>query len=274
MTTSLRTSEASRARSKPRYFYHFFRGTQDWFYTNYRLPQGYAGDYYTPLEINHSSIERGGEDRPGAVSVTLPTDSDLGLVLQAGSSPTPIQLKIYMYSVTAVDDARIIFQGDLRGAEVTGELMTVQAVPLQAQLSVDMPRGRFQRWRCRWTTYDPDTCKVNPASFTHVGTVTAIDGLTVTVSGTATSSGDDPVFFKLGVMTKGEYKGMIEDQDGDNLTLQFMIPGLAIGNSVSVLAGDDRTRETCKNKFNNIARYFGFGEMPTSNPHYGQGLRN
>jgi len=270
---SRRDIEKSRAQLRPRYFYHFFRGTQDWFYTNDRAPQSYAGEKYLPLEINHSPIDRGGEDRPGAVQVRLPTDSDIGLVLQAGDSPTPLSLRISSYDLGAVDDPAIIFNGEIQGADIDGEICTAHAVPLQARLAVEMPRGRFQRWKCRWNTYDPFTCKVNPAAYTHVGVVTGIDGLLVSVSGTSEFS-TDPNFFALGVMTKGEYKGMIERQSGDDVTLQFMIPGLVVGDTVSLLAGDDRTRETCVNKFNNIARYWAFGEMPVTNPHYGQGLRN
>jgi hypothetical protein len=232
----------------------------------------YEGERFEPLEINHGEIERGSEDNPGAVPVTLPTDSAIGLVLQAGSAPTPISLRISMQQLGDPADPAIIFNGELRGADFQDEICTVQAIPLQSRINVTMPRGRWQRKQCVWNTFDPDTCRVDPAPFTFAGTVSAIDGLTVTVTG-AGAFNTDPAFFALGVLTKGEYKGMIETQDGDDILLQRMIPGLLVGDSVSLLAGDDRTKETCLVKFNNIERHMAFYQIPTLNPHYGQGLR-
>ena len=270
---SRRQLQASRDRGKPRYYYHFLRGGEDWCYTNYHSPLSYNGERFEPLEITHGEIERGSEDNPGSVPVTLPTDSAIGLVLQQGAAPTPISLRISMMQVDDVTDPAIIFYGELRGADFTGETCEVQAVPLQSRLDVIMPRGRWQRRQCVWNTYDPVTCGVSESGFLFTGTVSAIDGLTVTVPGAAAFRSTDPSFFALGVMSKDEYKGMIEKQDGDNMLLQHMIPGLAVGNPVSLLAGDDRTKETCLAKFNNVERHMAFYRIPTTNPHYGQGLR-
>lgn len=270
---SRRDLEKSRAKGKPRYYYHFFRSVEDWCYTNFRTPLSYGGNVFTPLEISNGEIERGGEDNPGSVDVTFPTDSPLGLVLQSGSAPTAISLQISMLQAGDIGDPAIIFNGELRGTDVTGETCVVHAVPLQSRLNIIMPRGRWQRKQCVWNTYDPFTCGKSTSGFLHTGTVTAIDGLTITVSGAAAFKPADPVFFALGVMTKDEHKGMIEKQDGDNMLLQFMIPGLAVGNSVQLLAGDDRTKETCLVKFDNIERYMAFSLIPATNPHYGQGLR-
>lgn len=270
---SRRLLEASRDKGQPRYYYHFLRGGEDWCYTNHRTQLAFNGQLYTPLEITHGEIERGSEDNPGTVPITLPTDSDVGLVLQQGAAPTPISVRISMLQLGDVTDPAIIFYGELRGADFNGEICEVQAVPLQARLDVIMPRGRWQRKQCVWNTYDPFTCGVSESGFLFNGTVSAIDGLTVTVPGAAAFRSTDPSFFALGVMSKDEYKGMIEKQDGDNMLLQHMIPGLVVGNSVSLLAGDDRTKETCLFKFNNIERHMAFHLIPTTNPHYGQGLR-
>ena len=269
---SRRDLEKSRDKGKPRYFYHFFRGTEDWYYTDFRIPQSYNGDAYLPLEIIHGEIERGSDDNPGAVEVTLPKDSAVGVVLQEGSAPTPISLRISMMQALDAADPAIIFNGELRGADITEATCVVQAVPLQSRINVIMPRGRWQRKQCVWNTYDPDTCGVSKTGFSFNGTVSAIDGLTITVTGAAAFNAATD-FFALGVMSFGEYKGMIEKQDGDNLLLQHAIPGLIVGSSVNLLAGDDRTKETCLIKFNNISRHMGFSQIPTTNPHYGQGLR-
>jgi len=267
-----RDIDASLAQGRPRYFYHFFRKTEDWFYTSFRTPVAYWGHTYEPLEITHGEIESGGEDRPGSVDITFPTDSVLGLILQEGSAPTQISVQISLSYEDVLDDPAIIFNGELRGTSITDDQCVVSAVLLQSRMSMAMPRGLWQRQQCIWNTYTPGRCGVNPAAFTHSGLVTDIDGLVVSVAGTAAFN-PDPAFFALGVMTKGERKGMIERQDGDDLILQHTMHGLIVGDTVSLLAGEDRTKETCLNKFNNIARHFAFSEMPIENPHYGQGLR-
>lgn len=267
-----RDVEKSRAQGRPRYFYHFFRSVEDWYYTSYRTVLAYNGQAYLPLEINHNEIVGGGEDRPGLVEVTLPTDSDLGLILQAGSAPSSISLRIAMQHANMLDDPAIIFNGELRGTQITDDLCVVTAVPLQSRLSMVMPRGLFERRQCVWNTYTPE-CGVDPALFTFAGTVAGIDGLIVSVTG-ASAFNADPAFFTLGVLTKGEYRGMIERQDGDEMTLQHAIPGLIVGDAVTLLAGDDRTKETCLNKFDDIERHMSFYLIPVQNPHYGQGLRD
>lgn len=264
--------EQSRARGKPRDCYHFFRGVEDWRYTSFRTAIAFMGEIFTPLEITHGEIEGGGQDRPGEVPITLPTDSPLGLILQAGSAPTPIAVKIYRFHHGVMDDFAIIFNGEVQGADIDGETCVIQAVPLQSRMSMIMPRGLFQKKRCIWNTYDPMTCKANPGAFTFTNAISAITGLVVTVPGAAAFNAD-PSFFSLGVMSKGERKGTIELQNGDDMRLEFMIPGLAVGNSVSLLAGDDRTQETCLNKFNNIDRHRSLSQMPTLNTFSGQGLR-
>jgi hypothetical protein len=265
--------EASRARGRLRELYHFWRGVEDWRYTSYRTRLAFHGELWEPLPITRSEIEVGSEDRPGVVDVTVPTSSGIGTVLQAGSAPTPISLRIYQFHQGIVDDYAIIFNGEVQAADIEGETCVIQAVPLQARMSMVLPRGLYQRERCTWNTYDPLTCGKSTAGFLHTGAVTAINGLQVAVAGAAAFNAD-PAFFALGVMMKGEWKAPIQSQSEDSMALDFMIPGLIVGDTVTILAGDDRTKETCLTKYDNIERYMAFSQMPIQSPFEGQGLRS
>ena len=235
------TREQSRALGRKRELFHFFRGTEDWRYTSYRTRIAFFGELWEPLPITHGDIELGSEDRPGAVDVTVPTESDIGLILQAGNSTSPISLRIYEYHQGVVDDYAIVFNGEVQGADIQGEQCVVQAMPLQGRMNVPLPRGLFQRDRCRWLTYDPLTCGVDPAPFTFASTVSAINGLKVTVTGAAAFN-SDPTFFSLGVFSKGAAKTGILTQTGDVMDLEFWIPGLIVGDAVVSWRGTTGSR--------------------------------
>lgn len=264
--------EGSPTGGAPRELYQFFQGPVDYTYTSFRSVITFEEQFYRPLEITRTEIEGGGTDQPGAVQITVPTDSFIGSLLQAGNAATPMSLRIYRFHEGEIEDYAIIFNGEIQAADVDGEVCVITAVPLQSRMAMPMPRGLYQRGFCAWNTYDTETCKVNPAPFTFAGTVAAIDGLRVTVTGAAAFDAD-PTFFALGVITKGSYKSPIQAQDGDDMLLDLMIPGLAVGDAVSLLAGDDRTETTCHEKFNNSLRRMSFSQMPIEQPFSGQGLR-
>lgn len=278
--TIYRQMEALRSGGKPSELYHFFRSTEDWFHTSGSVTViDEDSNVYLPLEITRGEIDAGGADRPGALPVTIPVDCDLGLAIQSGSTPTPIQLRITRSHRGVADSDAIIFIGELSTADADeGDVLQLQCLPFTARLGDNIPQGAFQRDQCAFTTYDPTTCKVDPANFTFVGEVTAIDGLVITVDGASDfvpllpGSVTDPFMFKLGSAVFGEQQTMIEEQDGDNLTLLEDI-GLEIGSMVTLIAGDDRAPSTCSAKFQNSARNMSFKDMPTVNPFYGQGLR-
>ncbi len=268
-----RDIDVSPSTGKPFYLYRFVQGVNEWFYTSQLRARTYAGDSYLATAITHSEIEGGGADAPGAVTITLPTMTTLAAELQIGADSAPIDVTIFRGHRQAPTTPAAIFMGEIASIEVQDEVSTLQVTPLRAQFDAKIPRGLIQRMQCAWITYEAGTCNVNPATFTFAGTVSAVSGLQVTVTGAAAFAPTDPSFFALGVLTFGGRKGMIEAQTGDVLTLLTGVPGMIVGSSVSLLAGDDRQPGTCRDKFNNVARYLAFPHMPTTSPFFGQGFR-
>lgn len=271
-----RELEGSKHKSRPVEFYHFYQTTHDWYYTTSRRVKTLGGIPHQPLEITRGQIDMGGEDRPGALSITVPTDSSIGSVLQEGSGATPISLRITRQQPSASDDPWIIFIGEISGANVQGEIVNIDCLPFTARLDLIVPQGLYQRDQCQWNTYDPYTCKKNRSEYTFVGTVTGVDGLRITVDGASafdpgTGVRDD--MFAGGVLEKGERTGMIESQDGDTVTLLELVPTVAVDDVIFLVAGDDRLLDTCRDKFNNAQRRVAFPHLPLKNPWYGQGLR-
>jgi hypothetical protein len=267
--------ERSRFQSKPIKLFHFYRGTEDWYYTSNKFVVVFDSQVFLPLAIKHSQVEYGGEDLPGACPVSLPVDSDLGQVLKLGAMPTPVQLDIIRLQRDASTQPAIIFKGELGAGDVQNRQITVQCWPFESQLNLVVPQGLYQRDYCQWNTYDEFTCKVNKATFTFTGVIEAISGTEITVTDASTfdpGTGVREDMFVNGIFQKDEYQVLINAQAGDVLTLIEPIPGLLVGDSVDLVAGDDRTLTTCSEKFANAGRRLAFRWMPVVDPFYGQGF--
>lgn len=270
--TIYRELEKSSFQGKPGEIYHFFRGSEDWCYTSGKRNIVFEGNTFIPTSIERTDPQSGGSDAVGQITITMPTDTALGLALKAGAPASSVQIKIIRYHRPHLSSPAVIFIGEVATTEFQGDVAVLTCDPPTAQLSLPIPRGLIQKEHCVWSTYDPVTCKVNPATFTFNGNVSAINGLWVTVPGAAAFNAD-PNFFTFGVLSRGEHKGMIEEQDGDSVRLIELLPSLIVTDAVSLLAGDDRTLETCRIKFGNQLRRLAFRDAPVTNPFYGRGLQ-
>lgn len=273
-----REFEKSPFQGKPGEIYHFFRGSEDWCYTSGKRNIVFEGNTFIPTSIKRTDPQSGGSDAVGQITVTMPTDTALGLALKAGAPASSVQLRIIRYHRPHLSSPAIIFVGEVASTDCQGDVAVLTCDPPTAQLTLPIPRGLIQKEHCVWSFTDPFTCKVNPATFTFNGSVSVIDGLWVTVPGaqdfgfTAVPGIEFTDFFTFGVLTRGEHKGMIEEQDGDSVRLIEILPSLVVGDAVSLLAGDDRTLQTCRNKFGNQLRRLAFRDAPVTNPFYGRGL--
>lgn len=117
--------------------------------------------------------------------------------------------------------------------------------------------------RCRYQLGDAD-CTLDLAAFTFAGTVIAITNsqkITVSVS-------KPDGYFKYGRIqfTSGENDGLemeIINNTGQVVTLWRQMAGaIAIGDAVSLIAGDDKSLSTCHNKFGNAINHGGEDSMP------------
>lgn len=107
-------------------------------------------------------------------------------------------------------------------------------------------------------------CGVNPASYTFTGTVGSITTAKWKFAYTGPAAAQPDGYFNNGVITftSGLNAGLsvpIKSNAGDVFELflrSFAI--IAPGDTFSVKAGCDKTLETCKTKFNNVANFGGF----------------
>lgn len=131
---------------------------------------------------------------------------------------------------------------------------------------LNQPVGDLYQPLCPYSLGDAD-CKKDLTSFTHSGTVSAVDpshpNSIFTVSVT---QADD--YFTLGkvTFTSGANNGLvmeIKKQIGNRLILARPMPNaITATDGVTLVAGDDKRRETCRDKFANAVNFGGFPELP------------
>jgi len=74
-------------------------------------------------------------------------------------------------------------------------------------------------------------------------------------------------FFTMGHVRHNTDIRLITDHVGQDITLQVPFDSrLQDGQLVSAFPGCDKTFETCRDKFNNLARRTGFDLIPETNP--------
>ncbi len=260
--------------------YRFVRGTTEWFYVDNYTSVTYDGDVYLPLEISRTAPRQSSSDSPGTIDVTLPSDCALVALLQQGGNLRTVDLTIIGFHRSSPTATRITFLGEVTVPNIEPSLTVLTCAPLAGQMGQQVPRGTVQRNECIWTTYDLFTCKVSIAAFTFTTAVSAIslNGLEVTVTGalafvpTLPGSVARSDMFAKGVLVKGEQRGEIIEQVGEVMYLSERMPGLVLADAISLVAGDNRTPETCRDKFQNAARMMVHPHMPQVNPFFGQGF--
>lgn len=133
--------------------------------------------------------------------------------------------------------------------------------------ALDKNIGRVITASCPYTLGDSE-CTKNLAAFTYTGTLDAVDssGLVLTDAARTEATG----WFNFGkiTMTSGLSSGFTQDIKSSTsagvITLHGTLPyGAAIGDSYTMVAGDDKTKATCKDKFDNLINFGGFPDTPT-----------
>jgi uncharacterized phage protein (TIGR02218 family) len=130
-------------------------------------------------------------------------------------------------------------------------------------------RGRIYGHRCD-ADFGDSRCGKARAAFTAAGTVvTAADASRVTVSGL---DGFADGYFRHGILTfaSGAHAGLSADIDSHArnngvVSLVFWLPlpaRPAPGETFAIVAGCDKSLDTCWQKFDNIANFRGFPHMP------------
>lgn len=262
------TLEESTEGSRPLEIYDFALDATMFRYTSDEGSVVVDGYTYEAEAIKRGEPAQGPENRDDILEIKVPDDNAFAILytnivpgqgatvtirrLQRDESPlyatTPVFYKGFVQSVQFLD----------KGGAIIG------AKSVESMSSRTIPRFTYQG-QCNNVLYDND-CGAVQTSFQHTGTVTAVNGNTITVSG---ASGFASQYFRAGYVkptTLNDYR-LVLDHTGDVLTLLLPFPESMVGLSVDVFAGcDHKIDGHCDTKFNRVIEYGGFAFIPTKNP--------
>lgn len=167
---------------------------------------------------------------------------------------------------TAVDavQCNLLLHGRLGSIDRAGGTFRGQLHGLTEQL--DTAIGRLYLPGCPWRLGD-SRCQVDLGPWTRTGTVTGV-GTDARYMFSDSAQGEALGWFNEGVvtLTSGANVGRSMDirrWEPPTFTLHRPLPSpVAVGDTYSAVAGDDKTWETCGNKFANWNRFGGFPYLP------------
>lgn len=119
---------------------------------------------------------------------------------------------------------------------------------------------------CRVKILGDAECGVNLASFTHTGTISAVTSRRIFTVSVSQPDG----YFDAGIceFTSGNNLGAkLEIRRHVGSQIELMLPvtrPINSGDGVKLIAGCDRTRATCRDKFDNVERGRFFPDMPNA----------
>lgn len=146
--------------------------------------------------------------------------------------------------------------------EVKGNSAKITVASWLILLDVSMPTDLYQA-SCLHTVYDSG-CGLNAASWSASGQVASTSTVS-SVVGDLSMTVDDYAQGRI-LFTSGANAGLqrgVKSNTSSTLSLVAPLPYVpAIGDQYTIYKGCDRTRTTCKNKFNNLLNYNGTDFVP------------
>lgn len=226
----------------------------------------YNGETYSPLATGRDGdMTVSSEPNKTEVNVVLPIGNDVSQLFLTGFPEQVVSLTIFRWHYGA-DAPEIYWKGRVVSASWNVGQALLSCESIFTSIKRTGLRARYQRG-CRHALYNHG-CGLNMAVFGVAGTVDAIGSSLKTVSVSA-AAGLDAGYFSAGMIQAKGVLRFVLLHSAANLTLASPIPGLAVGDAVTLYPGCDHSRTTCRNKFNNILNYGGFPWIPTDNPFSG-----
>lgn len=245
--------------------------TRVWTMTSALTGLTYNNEWYDPVAVGRSQMESKTQLSKANLDVDIPIDHELAVILMSAFSEQIMTLNLYQKDGSTVATA---WKGRLTNIRPGDATLTLVFESVFTSLRRPGLRGRFMK-SCRHPLYGRG-CYVNPADFETPGTLSAVNGLVLTVAEAATQPDG---YFIAGMIkaADGTYS-YITAHAGDQITVQRLSYSLAkqfalgLDFSVNLYPGCDHTRLQCQEKFDNLLNYGGFDWIPEKNPMAGSSI--
>lgn len=261
---------------RPRELYTLARGNQVWRMTGGTSPISMfvrPDISYTPALITRDTIERTDESRANAVTVRVARTAPIADEVRAVHSE-PMRCRIERWQDKDSDHPApvCIADGDVANVRMRGGWVEFDVLTGAAIWDLPFPTRLISRQN-QWPTYSEFT-GVSEDDFSVETTVTAIDRSRISVAAIAEIDGtpvpdgyyDGGVIRVGGIGDHGEPMYVRKSVGTDFEINGRVIDGLDIGDTVTLVAGDNKSLLTARDKFGPqaVKNFLGFDLLPTS----------
>jgi uncharacterized phage protein (TIGR02218 family) len=259
------TYETSTFDGAPLELCEFRGGANDiWRYTNNVDPVVKDSNTFEPLAITRTGVEQTAGEAPKMVEITVPHDIEVASLFVNFLPPSPIGVTIYREHRTDPDaQFVVVFTGTIASSRYEDSRAILSCRPVLGSLNRNVPWLTYQR-QCNWALYSVG-CGALKDNYRIDTTVTAITGnrlfgANFSVNGTG--------WLNAGWVERKKTREVrfIHKHIDNELVLMSPFLDILEGEEVVAYAGCDRSTATCASKFNNLARYAGWPDVPEKNP--------
>ncbi len=232
---------------------------------NYESDIAFEAEVYEAVSMEPTEVQIASGLTPNDAEITIPLDAPFTVAGLLGGlwrgARVIMQVVDYLNLEAPAVEKHIGYIGEVG----MNNLVITPQFRSQTQL-LNQTIGRTYGALCPYILGDED-CKKDLTAFTFTGMVTAIDAGYPKQLFTVSVVQADGYFYKGRVMfTSGDNVGLTEEIRANTagaLTLfKEMAGSVQVGDSVTLIAGDDKTLQTCIDKFNNAINHGGFGRLP------------
>lgn len=269
---SFETNEISVESNEPVYLYRFNIGGDQYRLTQVADEITFAGITYTPTPLRHTALQAAQEFETNTVTVTIPQTHDLAqryLGTPPGQRGVVDIWKVHRNDLGSPAEYKQLFSGYIATITMEGNVeCQFKCNPLRNDLRRAGPRYKYTHL-CNHTWGDA-RCKIDPEDYAFTGTVSAVDGDVITVTGAVGGGradgyfGDGGGYVKLAGPFGDDYR-LILSQDGDDQRLLLPFTVDVTGLNVRLYAGCLHDIGTCDTKFSNVENFGGFPYIPSKN---------
>lgn len=255
--------EKSEQSGAPVELYEFARNAVVWRYTSSEKNWTVEGNLYTSAAISRSAIGLNSERERNALTLTVPRNFPIAELFRVDPPDDVISLTVRRFHRSDSEIA-VIWKGAVLNADWSGAPAKLKCEPMTVALERTGP-SRLCQISCPHVLYGRG-CTLNKADFKIDTTVTAIDGVVITLAalGAYTSYGGG---FVEKIDGDGNFqRRFIESNDGLDLTLSRQFQDLAPTDSVTAYPGCDHSLAICDSDFDNVPNYGGMPYMSRKNP--------
>jgi len=221
---------------------------------------------YASASIERSAIESSDEKARNTLKLSVPRNFAVAELFRVAPPSDAISVTVRRVHRGDTTSFATIWKGRVLGCAFQGARAELQCEPVTVSLARTGLRRLYGK-SCPYALYGQG-CGLNKADFDTATTVSAIDGLTLTVAsiGAFSYAGG----FVEWVDDDGNtQRRFIESHVLTALKLTQAFSGLSVSDAVTIYPGCDHTLATCATVFSNNFNFGGFPFMPVKNPFRG-----